>query len=130
MLGTNGLVFSKIYEIFGPESSGKTTLALQIVKGFQDQNLICAYIDLEHSLDYNYAGDLGIKSDEMIISQPDNGENAFDIMEALINTQKVNLIVLDSVAALIPQAEIDAEYSDIKYWITSKINEQRLKKIK
>lgn len=107
-----GVPKGRIIEIFGTESSGKTTLCLHIIKEVQDRNGIAAFIDAEHALDINYACQIGVKLDSLIINQPENGERALDIMLELISTEKVALIVVDSVAALTPKAEIEGDMED------------------
>ncbi|MEJ0001590.1 MAG: recombinase RecA [bacterium] len=108
-LGVGGVPRGRILEIFGPESSGKTTLALHIVAEAQKKGGICAYIDAEHAMDPNYARNLGVKIDELLISQPDTGEQALDITESLIRSGKIDVVVIDSVAALTPEAEIEGD---------------------
>ena len=108
-LGVGGIAKGRIIEIYGPESSGKTTLALHIVHEAQKQKLICAFIDAEHALDAEYARKLGVNTKEMYISQPSSGEQALDVVEEFVKTGEIGLIVIDSVAALTPQAEINGE---------------------
>jgi recombination protein RecA len=111
-IGVGGLPRGRIIEIYGPESSGKTTLALQVVASAQREAGICAYIDAEHAMDPDYAGKLGVNIDELLISQPDSGEQALEIAETLIRSNSVDVIVIDSVAALVPRAELDGEMGD------------------
>jgi recombination protein RecA len=108
-LGVGGLPRGRIIEIFGPESSGKTTLALHAVAESQKQGGICAFIDAEHALDPEYAKRLGVKIDELLISQPDNGEQALEIVESLVRTGKIDIVAIDSVAALTPKDEIEGD---------------------
>ncbi len=129
ILGNMGIVCGRIYELYGPESSGKTSLALYIIESFQKHNKICAFIDAEHSLDPNYCKKIGIKIDELLISQPDSGEHAFDVIEALINSKEVSLIVVDSVAALTPQGEIDGSISDKKIGLQARLMAKGLRRI-
>ena len=106
-LGIDGVPKGRIIEIFGPESSGKTTLALQITAEAQRQGGICAFVDAEHALDVKYAKNLGVDTDNLLVSQPDFGEQALDVVETLTRSGAVDLIVVDSVAALTPKAEIE-----------------------
>ena len=108
-LGIGGIPRGRIIEIFGPESTGKTTLALHIIAEAQKTGGVAAYIDVEHALDPVYSGHLGVNIDDMLISQPDTGEQALEICEALVRSGAVDVIVVDSVAALVPRAEIEAE---------------------
>src|SRR5258707_14639014 len=102
--GVGGVPRGRVIEIFGPESSGKTTLALHIVAEAQKLNGVCAYIDAEHAMDSDYAGKLGVDIDQLLISQPDSGEQALEIAEALVRSNGIDVIVVDSVAALVPRA--------------------------
>ncbi len=111
-IGVGGLPRGRIIEIYGPESSGKTTLALQVVASAQEAGGIAAYIDAEHAMDPEYAGKLGVNIDDMLISQPDSGEQALEIAETLVRSNSVDVIVIDSVAALVPRAELDGEMGD------------------
>ena len=106
-LGIGGVPQGRIIEIYGPESSGKTTLTLQVIAQAQKQGINCAFIDAEHALDPNYAKNLGVNMGELIVSQPDNGEQALEITEALVRSGAVGCVVGDSVAALTPKAEIE-----------------------
>src|SRR5580658_5851248 len=108
-LGVGGLPRGRIIEIFGPESSGKTTLALHVIAEAQKKGGICAYIDAEHAMDPEYASKLGVKINDLLISQPDTGEQALDIVDSLVRTNKMDVIVIDSVAALTPKAEIEGD---------------------
>jgi RecA/RadA recombinase len=108
-LGIGGVPRGRIIEVFGPESSGKTTLALHIVAEAQKLGGVCAYIDAEHAMDPEYATRLGVKIDDLLISQPDTGEQALDIVDSLIRTNKMDVVVIDSVAALTPKAEIQGD---------------------
>src|SRR6476619_6792910 len=111
-IGVGGLPRGRIVEIYGPESSGKTTLALQVVASAQRTGGIAAYIDAEHAMDPEYAGKLGVNIDDLLISQPDSGEQALEIAETLVRSNSVDVIVIDSVAALVPRAELDGEMGD------------------
>ena len=108
-LGIGGLPKGRVVEIYGPESSGKTTLTLQTIAQMQKLGGTCAFIDAEHALDVTYAAKLGIKLDELLISQPDTGEQALEITDALVRSGSVDLVVIDSVAALTPRAEIEGD---------------------
>ena len=111
-LGVGGIPRGRVTEIYGPESSGKTTVALHIVAEAQKRGGYAAFIDAEHALDPEYARRLGVDVDNLLISQPDNGEQALDIAEALVRSGAIDVIVIDSVAALVPRAEIDGEMGD------------------
>ena len=111
-LGVGGIPRGRVTEIFGPESSGKTTLTLHIIAECQKKGGTCAFIDAEHALDVNYAQRLGVKTDELLISQPDYGEQALDIADMLVRSGAVDLVVVDSVAALIPQAELEGDMGE------------------
>ena len=111
-LGIGGVPKGRVVEIFGPESSGKTTLGLHIAANAQRDNGIVAFIDVEHALDAAYAKNLGVNIDELLISQPDTGEQALSITETLVRSGAINLIIIDSVAALVPKAEIEGEMGD------------------
>src|SRR5476651_1049249 len=108
-LGIGGLPRGRVVEIYGPESSGKTTLALHVVAEAQRAGGTCAFIDAEHALDPGYAGKLGVKVEDLLISQPDNGEQALEITDMLVRSASVDVVVIDSVAALTPKAEIEGE---------------------
>src|SRR5918998_6330780 len=111
-IGIGGVPRGRVIEIYVPESSGKTTLALHIVAEAQKAGGVAAYIDAEHAMDAEYAGKLGVNVDELLISQPDSGEQALEICEALVRSNGVDIIVIDSVAALVPRAELDGEMGD------------------
>ncbi|MFI4847373.1 MAG: recombinase RecA [Candidatus Makana argininalis] len=128
-LGAGGLPLGRIVEIYGPESSGKTTLTLQIISTFQKKNKICAFIDAEHALDPIYAKKVGVDIDNLLCSQPDNGEQALEICDSLTKSGLVNLIIVDSVAALIPKAEIDGEIGDTHMGLTARIMSQAMRKL-
>jgi recombination protein RecA len=112
-LGIGGLPRGRIVEIYGPESSGKTTLALQVVAEAQKQGGACAFIDAEHALDPSYATKLGVNIDELLISQPDAGEQALEIADTLVRSGAIDILVVDSVAALVPRAELGGEMGDL-----------------
>lgn len=128
-IGVNGLPCGRIIEVFGPESSGKTTLALQTIAQAQKAGGTCAFIDAEHALDPKYATKLGVNIDELIISQPDFGEQALDIAEMLIRSNAVDLIVIDSVAALVPKAELEGEMGDAHVGLQARLMSQALRKL-
>ena len=128
-LGLGGIPRGRIVEIYGPESSGKTTLALHIIAEAQKQGGIAAYIDVEHALDPVYSGHLGVNVDEMLISQPDTGEQALEICEALVRSGAVDVIVIDSVAALVPRAEIEGEMGDSQVALQARLMSQALRKL-
>jgi recombination protein RecA len=128
-LGVKGLPRGRIIEIFGPESSGKTTLAMHAIAKAQQQGGICAFIDAEHAMDPSYATKLGINIDELIISQPDYGEQALDIAEMLIRSGAVDIIVIDSVAALVPKAELEGEMGDTHVGLQARLMSQALRKL-
>ena len=111
-LGIGGLPRGRVVEIYGPESSGKTTLALHVVAEAQKLGGTCAFIDAEHALDPSYAGKLGVKVDDLLISQPDAGEQALEIADTLVRSGAVDVLVIDSVAALVPRAELEGEMGD------------------
>lgn len=128
-LGIGGVPRGRIIEIYGPESSGKTTLAQHIVAESQKRGGIAAFIDAEHALDPEYARKLGVKVDELLISQPDTGEQALDITEELVRSGAVDVIVIDSVAALVPRAEIDGEMGDSHMGLQARLMSQALRKL-
>ena len=128
-LGIGGVPRGRVIEIYGPESSGKTTLAQHIVAEAQKKGGIAAFIDAEHALDPEYARKLGVKVDELLISQPDTGEQALDITEELIRSGAVDVIVIDSVAALVPRAEIDGEMGDSHMGLQARLMSQALRKL-
>src|SRR5437016_1323207 len=112
-LGVGGLPRGRVVEIYGPESSGKTTLALHTVAEAQKKGGICAFVDAEHALDPIYARKLGVNVDELLISQPDTGEQALEICDTLVRSGAIDVLVIDSVAALVPRAEIEGEMGDV-----------------
>ncbi len=128
-LGVGGLPKGRIVEIFGPESSGKTTLALHAVAEIQKKGGKAAYIDAEHALDPEYAGRIGVKIKDLIISQPDSGEEALNIMESLVRSGIIDLVVIDSVAALTPKAEIEGEMGQQQIGLQARLMSQALRKI-
>jgi len=128
-LGIGGVPRGRVIEIFGPESSGKTTLALHIIAEAQKNNGIAAFIDAEHALDPNYAKNIGVNIDELIISQPDTGEQALEIAESLVRSNAVDVIVIDSVAALVPKAEIEGEMGDSYMGLQARLMSQALRKL-
>ncbi|HJX36876.1 MAG TPA: recombinase RecA [Dehalococcoidales bacterium] len=128
-LGIGGIPRGRIIEIFGPESTGKTTLALHIIAEAQKNEGVAAYIDVEHALDPVYCGHLGVKIDDMLISQPDTGEQALEICEALVRSGAVDVIVVDSVAALVPRAEIEGEMGDSQVALQARLMSQALRKL-
>ncbi len=128
-LGVGGVPRGRIIEIYGPESSGKTTLALHIVAEAQKAGGVAAYIDAEHAMDADYAGKLGVNIDQLLISQPDSGEQALEIAEALVRSNGVDVIVVDSVAALVPRAELDGEMGDSLPGLQARLMSQALRKL-
>ena len=128
-IGIGGFPRGRIVEIYGPESSGKTTLALQVVASAQRLGGIAAYIDAEHAMDPEYAGKLGVNIDELLISQPDSGEQALEIAETLVRSNSVDVIVIDSVAALVPRAELDGEMGDSLPGLQARLMSQALRKL-
>ncbi len=128
-IGIGGLPRGRIVEIYGPEASGKTTLAMQAIAQAQKIGGICAFIDAEHALDAKYASNLGINIDELIISQPDYGEQALDIAEMLIRSGAVDIIVIDSVAALVPKAELEGDMGDVHMGLQARLMSQALRKL-
>ncbi len=128
-IGVGGFPRGRIVEVYGPESSGKTTLALTVVASAQKTGGICAYIDAEHAMDPEYAQKLGVNIDDMLISQPDSGEQALEIAETLIRSNSVDVIVIDSVAALVPRAELDGEMGDSLPGLQARLMSQALRKI-
>ena len=128
-LGIGGLPRGRVVEIYGPESSGKTTLALHVVAQAQKLGGTCAFIDAEHALDMTYAQKLGVKGDELLISQPDNGEQALEITETLVRSSAVDVIVIDSVAALVPRAEIEGEMGEPQMGLQARLMSQALRKL-
>ncbi|MBO4121423.1 recombinase RecA [Cupriavidus gilardii] len=128
-LGVGGLPRGRVVEIYGPESSGKTTLTLQVVAEMQKLGGTCAFIDAEHALDVNYASKLGVSVGDLLISQPDTGEQALEITDALVRSGSVDLIVIDSVAALVPRAEIEGEMGDALPGLQARLMSQALRKL-
>ena len=128
-VGIGGVPRGRIVEIYGPESSGKTTLALHIVAEAQKAGGVAAYIDAEHAMDADYAGKLGVQIDQLLISQPDSGEQALEIAEALVRSNGVDVIVVDSVAALVPRAELDGEMGDSLPGLQARLMSQALRKL-
>ena len=128
-LGVGGLPRGRVVEIYGPESSGKTTLTLQVVAEMQKQGGTCAFIDAEHALDIQYAQKLGVNLQELLISQPDTGEQALEIVDALVRSASVDLVVIDSVAALTPKAEIEGEMGDSLPGLQARLMSQALRKL-
>jgi len=128
-IGVGGVPRGRIIEIYGPESSGKTTLALHIVAEAQKAGGVAAYIDAEHAMDADYAGKLGLDIDQLLISQPDSGEQALEIAEALVRSNGVDVIVVDSVAALVPRAELDGEMGDSLPGLQARLMSQALRQL-
>ncbi|BBO79539.1 protein RecA [Desulfosarcina ovata subsp. sediminis] len=128
-LGIGGLPRGRVIEIFGPESSGKTTLALHAVANAQKQGGIAAFIDAEHALDTSYARKLGVNCDELLVSQPDTGEQALEIADMLVRSGAIDVMVIDSVAALVPRAEIEGEMGDAHMGLQARLMSQALRKL-
>jgi len=128
-LGVGGLPRGRVVEIYGPESSGKTTLALQVVASAQKAGGVCAFVDAEHALDVGYAQKLGVKTAELLISQPDNGEQALEISETLVRSGAIDVLVVDSVAALVPRAEIEGDMGDPQMGMQARLMSQALRKL-
>jgi len=128
-LGVGGVPRGRITEIYGTESSGKTTIALQIIAESQKQGGVCAFVDAEHALDPEYAGKLGVDVDNLFVSQPGTGEEALEIMDALVRSSAIDVIVLDSVAALVPKAEIEGEMGDTHVGLQARLMSQALRKL-
>jgi recombination protein RecA len=128
-LGVGGIPRGRVTEIFGPEASGKTTIALHLIAEVQQTGGIAAFIDAEHALDPVYAQKLGVKTDELLISQPDTGEQALEIAETLVRSGAIDVIVIDSVAALVPKAEIDGEMGDAPMGMQARLMSQALRKL-
>ena len=126
-LGIGGLPKGRIVEIYGPESSGKTTLTLSVIAEAQKQGATCAFVDAEHALDPDYAGKLGVNVDDLLVSQPDTGEQALEITDMLVRSNAVDVIIVDSVAALVPKAEIEGEMGDVG--LQARLMSQALRKI-
>jgi recombination protein RecA len=128
-LGVGGLPRGRVVEIFGPEASGKTTLALHAVAEAQKMGGIASFVDAEHALDVHYARTLGVKTDDLLISQPDTGEQALEITEILVRSGAVDMVVIDSVAALVPRAEIEGEMGDAHMGLQARLMSQALRKL-
>ena len=128
-LGIGGLPLGRIVEIYGPEASGKTTLTLHLIAEAQRRGLVCAFIDAEHALDVQYARALGVDPSELLVSQPDHGEQALDIADSLARTGAVGLIVVDSVAALIPKAELEGDMGDHHVGLQARLMSQAMRKL-
>src|SRR5512140_2704718 len=128
-LGVGGVPRGRVIEIFGPESSGKTTLALHIVAEAQKLGGIAAFVDAEHALDIGYARKLGVKTDDLLVSQPDTGEQALEITEMLVRSGAIDVLVIDSVAALVPKAEIEGEMGDSHMGLQARLMSQALRKL-
>ena len=128
-LGIGGIPKGRVTEIYGPESSGKTTLTLQIIAQCQKEGGTCAFIDAEHALDPQYAEKLGVNVDELLLSQPDTGEQALEVADMLVKSKSVDLVIIDSVAALVPRAEIEGEMGDQHVGLQARLMSQALRKI-
>jgi len=128
-LGIGGVPRGRVVEIYGPESSGKTTLALQIVAEAQKLDGMGAFVDAEHALDLGYAKKLGVKTDDLLVSQPDHGEQALEIAETLVRSGAIDVLVIDSVAALVPKAEIEGEMGDSHMGLQARLMSQALRKL-
>ena len=128
-LGIGGMPRGRVIEIFGPESSGKTTLALQVIAEAQKTGGMAAFVDAEHALDAQYAQRLGVDLDNLLVSQPDHGEQALEIVEVLIRSNGVDVVVVDSVAALVPKAEIEGEMGEAQMGLQARLMSQALRKL-
>ncbi len=128
-LGIGGVPRGRVVEIFGPESSGKTTLALQVIAQAQKLGGMAAFVDAEHALDASYANKLGVELDNLLVSQPDNGEQALEIVEVLVRSGGVDVVVVDSVAALVPRAEIEGEMGEAQMGLQARLMSQALRKL-
>ncbi len=128
-LGIGGLPQGRIIEIYGPESSGKTTLTLHVVAEAQKKGGVCAFVDAEHALDPQYARKLGVNLDELLISQPDTGEQALEIVDTLVRSGAVNVIIVDSVAALVPKSEIEGDMGDMQMGSQARLMSQAMRKL-
>ncbi len=128
-LGVGGFPRGRIIEIYGPESSGKTTLALHAIAEAQKAGGICAFVDAEHALDVGYARRLGVRTDDLLISQPDSGEQALEIVETLVRSGAIDVLVVDSVAALVPRAELEGEMGDAHMGVQARLMSQALRKL-
>ncbi len=128
-LGIGGIPRGRVIEIYGPESSGKTTLALHLVAESQKRGGICAFVDAEHALDVSYARKLGVKTEDLLISQPDHGEQALEIADTLVRSGAIDVLVVDSVAALVPRAEIEGDMGDPQMGLQARLMSQALRKL-
>jgi recombination protein RecA len=128
-LGVGGVPRGRIVEIYGPESSGKTTLSLHVVAEAQKKGGICGYIDAEHALDVGYARKLGVRTDDLLLSQPDTGEQGLEIAEMLVRSGAIDILVIDSVAALVPKAELEGEMGDAHMGVQARLMSQALRKL-
>ena len=128
-LGIGGLPRGRVVEIFGPDASGKTSLALHVIAEVHKQDGIAAFIDAEHALDIGYARNLGVKTDDLLISQPDTGEQALEIAEVLVRSGAMHVLVVDSVAALVPRAELEGEMGDAHMGLQARLMSQALRKL-
>ena len=128
-LGIGGVPRGRVIEVFGPESSGKTTLALQVIAQAQKTGGMAAFVDAEHALDAQYARKLGVDLENLLVSQPDNGEQALEIVEVLIRSNGVDVVVVDSVAALVPKAEIEGEMGEAQMGLQARLMSQALRKL-
>src|SRR5712671_1800498 len=128
-LGVGGLPRGRVVEIYGPESSGKTTLALQVIAQAQRHGGGCAFIDAEHALDVTYGRKLGVRTEDLLISQPDHGEQALEIAETLVRSGAIDVLVVDSVAALVPRAEIEGDMGDPQTGLQARLMSQALRKL-
>ncbi|MBN2331578.1 MAG: recombinase RecA [Deltaproteobacteria bacterium] len=128
-LGVGGIPRGRVVEIYGPESSGKTTLALSIVAQAQNKGGVAAFIDAEHALDVSYARNLGVNTEELLVSQPDHGEQALEIAEILVRSGAIDIVVVDSVAALVPRAEIEGDMGDSHMGLQARLMSQALRKL-
>jgi recombination protein RecA len=128
-LGVGGFPRGRIIEIYGPESSGKTTLALHAIAEAQKAGGICAFVDAEHAVDIGYARKLGVRTDDLLISQPDTGEQALEIVETLVRSGAIDVLVIDSVAALVPKAELEGEMGDAHMGVQARLMSQALRKL-
>ncbi|MEO5822573.1 MAG: recombinase RecA [Vicinamibacteraceae bacterium] len=128
-LGVGGMPRGRVIEIYGPESSGKTTLALQVIAQAQAKGGMAAFVDAEHALDASYAAKLGVNLENLLVSQPDNGEQALEIVEVLVRSNSVDVVVVDSVAALVPKAEIEGEMGEAQMGLQARLMSQALRKL-
>ena len=128
-LGIGGVPRGRVVEIFGPEASGKTTLTLQIIAQAQQRGGTAAFVDAEHALDPTYANKLGVDLDNLLVSQPDHGEQALEIVEVLVRSGGADVVIVDSVAALVPRAEIDGDMGDAQVGLQARLMSQALRKL-